>query len=342
MRTKILGTVLVVMVAIGGLQVFQNLYKENHYGDYNPFGIESATTQTKLNAETVSPVRLSMSDSKVMIEETFKVDSGDNLIISVSHADVEIQTNRSNRAEIEVRMDARRMERATERFEAMEWSVYQKNGEIVIEADSPRGNWSNLSMDINVLVTIPSTFNLELETSHGDVDLDDLMGTVKLLTSRGDVIFSELEGDFVRIKSSHGDISGASVRSKEIYVRTSHADIDLDEIYSGQFSAATSHADISVGRIEGDSDLSTSHGDIEAFIADKWDATFETKHGDIEIMLDADAGVDFDLRASEIEVSNTFSIKGRSNREVLEGAANGGGRNIRARTTHGSIEVDNR
>jgi hypothetical protein len=120
MRTKILGTVLVVMVAIGGLQVFQNLSKENHYGDYNPFGIESATTQTKLNAETVSPVRLSMSDSKVMIEETFKVDSGDNLIISVSHADVEIQTNRSNRAEIEVRMDARRMERATERFEAME------------------------------------------------------------------------------------------------------------------------------------------------------------------------------------------------------------------------------
>ena len=141
------------MVAIGGLQVFQNLSKENHYGDYNPFGIESATTQTKLYAETVSPVRLSMSDSKVMIEETFKVDSG------VSHADVEIQTNRSNRAEIEVRMDARRMERATERFEAMEWSVYQKNGEIVIEADSPRGNWSNLSMNINVLVTIPSTFN---------------------------------------------------------------------------------------------------------------------------------------------------------------------------------------
>jgi len=346
MRTKVLGTVLIVLTVLGGVQLFQNMTYSKHAGDTGEFVVSKVNGRVEGIANRIN-ARLERHDqagdvsAEVMIEESFKVSQGSDLKVDIAHANVEIITGNNREARITVTLSGRNMDRARDRFNDMEWKVYEEGGDVFVLAEWPRRNW-NGNMDIDVLISIPQTFNLDLETSHGDVELGDLIGTVELVTSHGDVDFNDVEGDGVWIKSSHGDISGASMTSQRIDVETSHASIRINEVNARAFSASTSHADISIDYLVGKSSISTSHGDIEVFLAGSEDASFETQHGNIELGLDSSAGADLDLRAPQIRMERDMQVRGENQRERVEGTLNGGGRLIRARTTHGVIDLNDK
>jgi DUF4097 and DUF4098 domain-containing protein YvlB len=350
MRTKILGSVLVVLTVLGGLQLFQNMTSNSRFGDselvevnFDEGDLQSIISKVRSTLENVDNER--SEQGEVMIEKSFNVNKGDDLVIAIEHSDVDIETGGGSEATITVTLDSRNSDRARARFEEMEWKVYQEGGTVHVEAESPRRNWSfNVNMDIHVLITIPSTFNLDLQTSHGDVNLGDIDGKVNLLTSHGDVSFEGIEGDLVWIRSSHGDISGVSLRSDRVEVETSHADIEIAEIDAKSLNASTSHADIEIEHLIGAADLTTSHGNIRVFLAGDEDASLSTSHGNIDISMDANSGADLDFKAPQIHMDRDLNVrvKGESRNKSVSESINGGGRTIQARTTHGSIEMSNR
>ena len=333
------------MVALTGLQLFQNMTRDSQAEHRDHYVKTSADVDvhgivTKVTSEVLSNVHAD-GDEEVMIEERFSVDKGDNLVIDVAHADVEIRTGSSSTAEIVVTLEGRRWSRAQEKFEDMNWRVYQDGDAVYVEAESPRGNW-NVSMDIDVLISIPAEFNLDLETSHGDIELDELMGEVDIVTSHGDVEFAELQGETISIRSSHGDISGYAIDASLAEIQTSHADINVEIVEAEEFDARTSHADVEIQQLMAESFIETSHGDIEVYLAGDHSARLETQHGDIELDLDRNEGAELDLEAADVEVDGSFNLNGRAAKKYVEGEYGGGGRLIKGRTTHGSIEVHGR
>ncbi len=347
MRTKILGSILVVLTVLGGIQLFQNMTHKEQFGDSDDFTVNMGEGE---HSRIISKVRAKLDriessrerDSEVMIEKTFNVNQGDDLVINIAHADVDIITGNGSEASVVVTLNSSNSDRARARFEDMKWEVYQEGGAVYVKAESPRSNWSfNGSLNISVLITVPEAFNVELQTSHGDVNLADIQGKVSLLTSHGDVDFGGIKGERISIQSSHGDISGQSLTSSQVDVETSHADIEIGEVDAKSFSAATSHANISIKRIVGEADITTSHGSIRVFLAGNESATLSTEHGDIDISMDANAGADLDFEAPDIQMDRNFKVNGENGAERVAGSINGGGRRIQARTTHGSIEMNN-
>jgi len=276
---------------------------------------------------------------EVMIDETFKVRDGATLIADVTHAEFEIVTGSGNEARVQVILDSRRsMSRAREVFEEMNWRVEQKDGDIVIVADEIR-RWNNVNIDVDVVVHIPARFNLDLQSSHGDIQLGTLEGDVSILTSHGDVEMVHATGKRIYIRSSHGDIEGGRLDAPVIELQTSHADIELAGVESRQFSATTSHGDVEIKTLSGEADIRTSHGDVDVELAGAAGADVETQHGDVDIYVASGAGRDLDLRGGEVKVSSRLDLNGRVSREQASGSVNGGGAMLRVRTTHGQISV---
>jgi len=354
MRTKIIAALLAVLTALGGLNLFQSIKKKiqpGESGDIVAVEVERRTSKTKYEyraqAESKTEVKTKakltavQAGAETMIEESFSVSDGDNLIVNIDHADVYVETGSGSRATVTVTLESRRMEKAKERFEAQNWEVYQDGDSIHIQAESPNGRW-NVDMNTEVLVTIPSSFNVDLETSHGDLEMGDLAGNLRLLTSHGDVELAEVSGPRIWVKSSHGDIEANSLRSDEVDVQTSHADIEVHSVYSRVFNATTSHADVEIEYLEGRAAISTSHGDIEVEISGSEGATFETQHGDVVILIDGDSTADLDLKAENVKVASSLNVRGQVRDDRVDGSINGGGQMIKARTTHGSVSIRER
>ncbi|MDA1027693.1 MAG: DUF4097 family beta strand repeat-containing protein [Bacteroidetes bacterium] len=348
MRTKILGSVLVVLTVLGGMQLFQNMTTSNHYGDSD---VDVVRTEIKDIRGIVAKVRLKLDgvdaiheqEGEVMIEKSFTVKAGSNLVVDIVHSDVEIVTGSGTEASVVVTLKSSNLERGRTRFEEMEWNVYQEGEALLVKAKSPGNSWSfNGNWSIDVLITVPSTFNVDLKTSHGDVNLADINGQVNMQTSHGDVDFGGIEGDHISIKSSHGDISGSSLSSPRVEVETSHADIQIGKVDAKIFNATTSHADISIDNVVGAAEISTSHGDIRVFLAGNEEARLATEHGDIDISINEDMGADLDFKAPEINVAKGVKVNGEKREKSVSGSINGGGARIYARTTHGSIDMNNR
>lgn len=324
----------------------------NYYGDSDAVDVRSegenirgivAKVRSKVRSKLDGENALHELEAEVMIEKSFAVKAGSNLMVDTVHSDVEIVTGSGSEASVVVSLKSSNMERGRSRFEDMEWQVFQEGEAVHVKAKSPGSDWSfNGNWSIDVLITIPSTFNVELKTSHGDVNLADINGQINMQTSHGDVDFGSIEGDQISIRSSHGDISGSSLTSPRVEVETSHADIQIGEVDAKVFNATTSHADISIDNVVGAADISTSHGDIRVFLAGNEDARLATEHGDIDISMKGDMGAVLDFKAPEINVEKGVKINGEKREKSVSGSINGGGARIYARTTHGSIDMNNR
>ncbi|GMQ82658.1 MAG: hypothetical protein BMS9Abin05_2115 [Rhodothermia bacterium] len=358
MRTKIIAALLAVLTALGGLNLFKSIKDRL---------TQPATAQTSevvefadVSGERTSKIRVRVKAKnsvqrakrdrvrasgafEVMIEERFKVRAGQTLAIYVNRADVEIETGSVDEANIRVTLESNHMEKAIERFERMNFQVAQVGDEVRIESESPRNNWNwNGKFAINIFVTIPQEFNAELRTTHGDVELDDINGFVLLNTTHGDISAQSISGPQISLVSTHGDIEASSLQSNEIVLKTTHADIEIGEVDSKHFTAETSHGDVTIERLTGDSDITTSHGNIDIALLNNFSSEVKTSHGDVTVYTPSNIAAELDLEGSQVRVSSGYDLSGSVKKDRVKGLINGGGSKIRARTTHGSIELKNR
>lgn len=301
-----------------------------------------------LGALLASPAVLSAKITRT-VEKTFPVQPGGNFKAATQGGDIIIKTADAN----EVRITARQVIRASSEKEADEilqdlTLTFEQNGnDVVAEAKYEKGrvgfHWGNWPpVQVSFTVTVPRNFNLDLNTSGGDIAVASLKGNVRARTSGGGLKFDRIDGDLDG-HTSGGDIvlTEGTARAK---LGTSGGDIEIDRA-GGPTEVSTSGGDITIHSVAQLISATTSGGNIKATLTEaiKQDMLLSTSGGDVRIRVVKGAGFQLDAGTSGGDVNAeglTLTIdKGGVGKSRLVGSVNGGGPRLKLRSSGGDITI---
>ena len=262
---------------------------------------------------------------------TFTASKGGNLEVNISVGDIKVEAWDKNEVFVKVTAD--------DEEDLDDLSISQDGNTIRVEFH-PSFGWYN---NIDVVVNIPNQFDVNLETSGGDVQvgkglrgnlkgstsggdikLGDIGGTIDFSTSGGDIRAKDIQGD-VTLNTSGGEIIVGTI-SGEAKLNTSGGDIRVEKV-GKNLEAQTAGGEIIVGDVGGEADLSTYGGDVRVGkVSGK--AILSTAGGDVamegctesvkaktaggDIRLEGIAGqIDAKTAAGDIVAEIVSSIKGK-------------------------------
>ena len=210
---------------------------------------------------------------------------------------------------------------------------------------SYRSRWDDGSGHVRFTISVPSQFNLDMNTSGGDLEVkggltgkidgstsggDIKLGNVfggplEVTTSGGDIRTGKIEGDG-SLKTAGGDIhvgsvngslsvntSGGNIQvetvTKSLDAKTAGGDIVIGDV-GGEAHVSTSGGDVNVGKVSGKASLSTAGGDIELKGA-SGKVNARTSGGDVKLQ-NITGAIDAKTAGGEVEAELIPSGKGGS------------------------------
>lgn len=184
-------------------------------------------------------------------------------------------------------------------------TIEQEGDEIIIvgekDGSNAWGGWRGPKVHFDI--TVPKDFNLDLKTAGGAIYIDEINGTVEADTSGGSITAIDITGD------TNLHTSGGSIKTENIY---------------GEIDAHTSGGSI---KMRFDEQLSDS-------------AKYTTSGGSITAYLPSDIRIDLQASTSGGRVSTDFDIDGRVKKRSIKGEINGGGPELKLRTSGGSVRIN--
>jgi len=266
--------------------------------------------------------------------KSFNVSKGGTVEISTSVGDIRISTWEKNEVYVNIEgLDD----------EDISQVKMSQSGNVV--RVSYRTGWGDGSGHARFNVNVPSQFNLDLNTSGGDLEVKGVLtgkidgstsggdiklsnvfsGPIDVSTSGGDITTGKLEGEG-HLKTSGGDIhvgsvngslyantSGGNIRvetvSKTLEAKTAGGDIVIGDV-GGEARVSTSGGDVNVGKVSGKATLSTAGGDIELKGA-SGKVNARTSGGDVKLQ-NITGSIDAKTAGGEVEVELIPSGKGGS------------------------------
>ncbi len=282
--------------------------------------------------------------------QSFDVQPGDHLVVDTQWGAIEVHT--WDRPEVEL---------IVERADKLDLAYSQEAGTTTIRGrkkDTVPFDFFGLAKGRTPLfrLTVPHRHNLELNTSGGDIEIDDLRGRVSARTSGGNLSFGHIKGP-IEGKTSGGSISlkgcsstaavstsGGSIHIGEVdgavQAKTSGGSIHISRA-QGSVQAKTSGGSIKVDEALGPIAAQTSGGSIRAQLSQQPDGPchLKTSGGNVEVSLAADIGLQVDAHTSGGRVSTDFPVVGTLDKNSLKASINGGGPHMTLRTSGGSIRL---
>jgi len=181
---------------------------------------------------------------------------------------------------------------------------------------SPRSNESQFWVQFEV--TVPSGYNVDVNTEVGDIETQDIGGTASLRTQGGNIRAGRIGGAGLREASSGRLVAKLETQGGHIQV------LDV----AGDLTAFTAGGHISVGNIAGDASLRTGGGHVRAGkIGGR--ADLETVGGNITV---AHAGNFVNVRTGGGQI-DFGEVRGSVHAQT-------GGGGIRVATVSGPMEVE--
>lgn len=297
-----------------------------------------------------------------VIKRGFNVPDGGTLRLEGGIGNIKIVTGGTGVA-IEVTRDAdgrsgeRQMREHKITFE-------QRGNDVYIDSDTD-GNDSNFKWfswdddyEVQWNIRVPDRYNVDVETSGGWIEVDDIAGSVDARTSGGSIRTGKLGGTS-SLKTSGGSItidggsaeitaltSGGSISigdtTGRVEAKTSGGSINLARV-GGEVLARTSGGGIRIEDASGTVDASTSGGSIKAHISKQptGDSKLSTSGGGVTVTLAPSIAVDLDAHSSGGGVSSDvpITIKGTHDDNSLKGKINGGGPRLVLRSSGGGVRV---
>ncbi len=195
------------------------------------------------------------------IEEQFSVEPGGTLTIDADLGDIRIDTWDENKVDVLVEKWIARYSEAKARreLEDVEVDVSQHANDVRIEVNRP-GWFKRNRVRVKMTARVPGSFNLDLKTAGGDIEVADLQGNVKAGTAGGDIDIGTItEGD-VKASTAGGDIQ---VRGggRETALSTTGGNITVDRAEGG-VTARSTGGNIEIGDTGGNVDTKTTGGNI--------------------------------------------------------------------------------
>ena len=270
------------------------------------------------------------------IERTFSAADGGWLMIDTDHGNIDVESG----TEGQVHVTVRRTPRGNAEASDFEVSFDQVGDKVTILGDNTIRNSGNNSVSVSYVVRVPHRFNVDLETSGGNIAVDDLDGRAKLNTAGGNLSIGRVTGE-VDANTSGGNIS-VDGSNANVAVNTSGGNINLGRI-GGTVIATTSGGNISVEEVNGDLTAKTSGGQISARLATQPQGrcVLKTSGGGITVYLADGIAVNLEAETSAGRVHSdvTVSISGEIKKDRLRGTINGGGPVLELDTSAGDIHI---
>lgn len=362
MTVRLLGISIVAILVLAAIGFADKIC----VSDRSAHETRTVRTLVRSGASDALPVRLTSSAGdaaplrdEVMIDERFEVRPGERLLVRNVHSDVQIETGAGSEAHIRVILSGRSSDRARAFFEHLNFRV-DKRGNTVEVVTEPRGSWNGSSggAEIDVRIRVPSAFDAEVRTRHGDVAVGDLKGALSFDVAHGDLGLGDLSGSSLNIAAAHGDVAAGRLASEKSRIDVQHGDVDIEEITAMEIrfdvqhgdldlrditasnvTIATAHGDVEIARLDGYPDIRTSHGNVAVRLANARGGAFNAHHGDIDIYAPPASGMDVDLAAPDIDIDSEYGFQGRQDRERIAGRVSGGGPKLAAKSTHGHVRL---
>ena len=293
------------------------------------------------------------------IEQTFQVSPGGLLNVRAERASITVTTHSQNSASVVIVPKGWSVEEIRDEFDV---ELHQSGNEVVvaIRARHRLSSWFGWhSKGIRIEAVVPEAFNVDLKTSGGSVSIADLSGEVLAETSGGSIDVGQIEGP-VHAKTSGGSVkligskgnaelrtSGGGIKVGDVegsvIATTSGGSVTVDHA-EGQIQASTSGGGIHVREIYGSIDARTSGGSVSAELRaqPEGDCRLETSGGSVTVKLAAGLQFNLDAKTSggRVRTDVPITIQGTVGKSHVEGLLNGGGPELRLRTSGGNISIE--
>jgi len=297
---------------------------------------------------------------------TFQVTPGGTLVVDVDFGSIDVGTNSTDAITVNVwRKVIRGSAQKEQKFLADNPVVFLQDGNTVTIRSHPQakekfhwfGGFKN-SNEAKYRIQIPAQFNGRLNTSGGDIVASNLTGEVKADTSGGDLRFAGLHGT-LKGDTSGGDIHVAD-NEGQVTIHTSGGDIKVTG-GNGSLRGETSGGDITVKTFKGSADMHTSGGSmtfeniagsvkgdtsggsiLAVLLAPlPGDVTLSTSGGEVTVKVPADAAFNLDAETSGggVRCDLPVTVQGKLESDRVKGPVNGGGPELKLRTSGGDIHV---
>lgn len=289
------------------------------------------------------------------LARSFSVDPGGRLVVEADRGSIEVHSAETQTLDVEVIRTASAQDPAEAQalFRMVDLDFDQQGNDVSIRA---RVQNEERRLRVRFVVTVPRRYNLDLKTAGGHIEIDDLEGEVRSRTAGGSVHIGHIQGP-VWGKTSGGDIalagcvgtadlktSGGSIRvgavDGDVVASTSGGSITIQRV-TGRTVANTSGGSITVDEALNTIQAVTSGGSVTAHLARQPadHCRLETSGGNVAVYLSEAVGLDVHARTSGGQVVTDFpvTVQGELRKTALQAKVNGGGPELIARTSGGSV-----
>lgn len=191
---------------------------------------------------------------------------------------------------------------------------------------------------LTALIEVPRAYDLNLQTSDGHIEVRSLHGNVTGKTSGGRIHVEDVKGT-VQMRTSGGGVMLKSLAG-EVEVHTSGGPIQGTQLRSG-LRAHTSGGSIRLEQVSGPIDVHTSGGSIDIdLVGENRGVVARTSGGSINLRVPSSITGSLNASTSGGRVrSDLMMTTSESSGSTLRGLINGGGPEIVARSSGGSVAI---
>jgi DUF4097 and DUF4098 domain-containing protein YvlB len=270
------------------------------------------------------------------LDRSFTVTAGGKLTVDADGGTIQVSGTNANTVSVKIRAtgDEDRLEKvklAADKTSDGVSVTAKRNGEGM-------RSWFGNEPKISVTVEVPRNYNLQLETSGGDIRVKDLNGAAIGRTSGGRIVIENVQGE-VRMKTSGGGMDVRNVQGP-VEIDTSGGSIAAGDI-RGNLHAHTSGGSIRLEKVYGAIDAQTSGGSITLDLSGENQGVIaKTSGGSISMRVPSSVKASLNASTSGGSVSCDLPLTTTNvGKAMLRGTLNGGGPEILARTSGGSIRI---
>jgi len=245
-------------------------------------------------------------------DDSFAVGESVRLVVNSENGSIEVRIG----SEDEVRVQA-----TLRGANRIEYEAKQDSDTITVTARRTRRVLFGFGSGTDLVITVPTRVDVDLETSNGRIEVSGTQGAGSLRTSNGRIVLEDVVGDFV------GDTSNGSIT------------IDTME---GSARLHTSNGRVELREVIGEVDVETSNGRI-TFSGEMIPGgrnRLITSNGNVSVELRGTASVALDASTSNGDVSSELPILVTVMKEKeLTGTIGDGEADLYIRTSNGDVTI---
>lgn len=284
------------------------------------------------------------------VTKNYTVNKDASLFISNKYGNINIITGDSNSIEIEVNIttngdnEAKVQERLNQiniEFSGSSSTVTAKT--IIVKNSSSWGSWgrknNNVNMEINYIIKMPVTNNVDLSNDYGGINLDKIEGTAKIDCDYGKITIGELLNPSNSINIDYTNKSTIEFM-KNGTINADYSTLHIEKSGTVDLNADYSH--ISFGMVS-DLDFNCDYGDLKIDNCSNIVGNCDYMHTSIGKLFKS-GSFDIDYGSLKINaLSEGFEVLNveSSYTQIKLGVNSSNSFNIEAKLTYGNLKYGN-